>query len=367
MEQFTPTYYQIKQSIKKKIADGKLNPGDILPGRVALSEQYECSWSTLNRAVNELILEGVLTAEKGKGTYVSANAAKIKQGIEPVSVWFCNPYPSVYATLSEMMDGLRNEANDRGRAIQFIDNGNAEAPANINGYIVITPSEDQVPFLLKAWAAGQRFVVLNSDFQNVPFSCVNADLYQGSTQVIDYLLDKGHQRIGLLGLRDGQPNYRHRQDAFRDCFKKRGLPFSDDWFVGRPENLNDAHDLFSDWVDRHPECTAIFAADYMSTLTILETLVEKDIEVPVNLSLFASGYIPFESLMRISLSTMVQPFYEIGRMAMARLLDEQFDRGTELLPCRVIYRESINTIEPGAEEASLHDGQSIHHSNPARD
>jgi DNA-binding LacI/PurR family transcriptional regulator len=345
MEQFTPTYYQIKMNIKQKIAEGILNPGDLLPGRVALSEQYECSWSTLNRAVNELILEGVLTAQKGKGTFVSANVAKVKPGLEHVNVWFCNPFPSVYATLSEMMDGLRTEANERGRAIQFIDNGKAEPPESIDGYIVITPSEGQVDYLVRAWEAGQRFVVLNSDFQDVPFSCVNADLYSGSSEVIRHLLDMGHRQIGLLGLRDGFSNYRHRQDSFRDCFVERGLPFSDEWFVGRPEDPKDAHDLFSDWVDRHPECSAIFAADYMSTLAILETFAEKEIGVPDQISLFSSGHIPFESLMKVSLSTMVQPFYELGRLAMTRLLNEQWDKGTELLPCKIIYRDSIRKAE----------------------
>ncbi len=346
MEQFTPTYYQIKMSIKQQIAEGQLKPGDLLPGRVALSEQYGCSWSTLNRAVNELILEGVLTAQKGKGTFVSASVAQVKPGLDHVNVWFCNPFPSVYATLSEMMDGLRTEANDRGRAIQFIDNGKAEPPDNLDGYIVITPSEDQVGYLVKAWESGQRFVVLNADFPDVPFNCVNADLYRGSSEVIGHLIDMGHRKIGLLGLRDGFPNYRHRQEAFRDCFAERGLPVSEDWFVGRPENPKDAHDLFSDWVDRHPECTAIFAADYMSALAILETLAEKDIHVPDQLSLFSSGHIPFESLMKISLNTMIQPFYELGRLAMSRLLDGEWDKGTELLPCRVLLRDSV--ARPGA-------------------
>lgn len=343
MEQFTPTYYQIKKSIKQQIADGKLKPGDLLPGRVALSEQYGCSWSTLNRAVNELILEGVLTAQKGKGTFVSTNVAKVKSDLEYVNVWFCNPFPSVYATLSEMMDGLRTEAEERGRAIQFIDNGMGELPSTVNGYIVITPSVEQVDYLVKAWEEGQRFVVLNSDFEEVPFSCVNADLYNGSVEVIDYLLDRGHRKIGLLGLRDGFPNYQHRRDAYRDCFAKRGLTFSEDWFVSRAENQKDAHDLFSDWVDRHPECTAVFAADYMSSLTILETLAVKDIEVPNDISVFSSGYIPFESLMKISLSTMVQPFFELGKLAMSRLIDRQWDRGIELLPCQVIYKDSISS------------------------
>lgn len=342
-QQFTPTYYHIKQDIKRKIGEGRLKPGDLLPGRTTLAEEYSCSWSTLNRAVNELILEGVLTAQKGKGTFVSMTLGAIAPESEPINVWLCNPFPSVYATLSEMMDGLRDEARLRGRSIQFFDNGQElDCPSDINGYIVITPSDGQRDFLVKAWESGQRFVVLNSDYVDVPFVCVNADIFESSLGVIEYLLDAGHTQIGLLGLRDDLSNYRHRKEAFVEAYRRRGLSWRDDWFVGRPEQAADAADLYSDWIDRHPECTAIYAADLASSLVILETLAGKGIEVPGKMALFSSGNIPVASLLKVSLSTVVQPFYELGRTALAVLLDERWETGVRLLSCRLLYGESTN-------------------------
>ncbi|WEG11209.1 substrate-binding domain-containing protein [Pullulanibacillus sp. KACC 23026] len=346
-QKFTPAYFQIKQDIKDKIGNGILRAGDLLPGRNTLCQEYNCSWSTLNRAINELILEGVLTAQKGKGTFVAQTITSNNMADQlPVKVWVCHPFSSVYAALSELMDGLREEVYRRGRVIQFIDNGFQESyPPDLNGFIVVTPSVNQLEFLIHAWDEGQRFVVLNSDFKDCPFVCVNSDIYTASIETIQYLIDNGHQNIGLLGLREGFSNYDHRKDAFIKGFQENGIVYSEDWFVGRPECRLDAKDLFGDWIDRHPKCTAIFTADYTSSHVMLEVLAEKGIHIPKDLSFVASGNIPFESMLKVSISTLLQPLKQLGSLAISILLNEEWDRGRVLIPCQLVIKDSIGELE----------------------
>ncbi len=66
-----PLYYQLKEILKEQIEEGILAPGNLLPSERELSEKYGISRPTVRQALKELVYEGLLTREKGKGTFVA--------------------------------------------------------------------------------------------------------------------------------------------------------------------------------------------------------------------------------------------------------------------------------------------------------
>ncbi len=69
-ESFEPPYHQLASILKSQISSGLLRPGDRLPSEVMLCEQYEVSPMTVRRALNMLLDEGLVIAERGRGTFV---------------------------------------------------------------------------------------------------------------------------------------------------------------------------------------------------------------------------------------------------------------------------------------------------------
>ena len=61
-----PLYFIIKEDIKRRIQEGEIKPGDVLPTENALSEEYGASRVTIRRSINELISEQVLERGFGK-------------------------------------------------------------------------------------------------------------------------------------------------------------------------------------------------------------------------------------------------------------------------------------------------------------
>ncbi|MDD2925969.1 histidine utilization repressor [Rhodoferax sp.] len=66
-----PAYEQVKAFVKAQINSGTWRPGDAVPSEAALQQQFGVSRMTVNRAVKELAVEGVVSRVQGSGTVVA--------------------------------------------------------------------------------------------------------------------------------------------------------------------------------------------------------------------------------------------------------------------------------------------------------
>jgi len=66
-----PIYYQLKELLREKITTGVWKPGDLLPSERELSEGYDISRMTARQALSELVNEGLVYREQGRGTFVA--------------------------------------------------------------------------------------------------------------------------------------------------------------------------------------------------------------------------------------------------------------------------------------------------------
>jgi GntR family transcriptional regulator len=72
-----PLYYQIEEWLRGQIANGQLQPGDMLAPEIALSEQLGVSRLTLRQALNNLTNDGLLIRKRAIGTFVAPTRSKI--------------------------------------------------------------------------------------------------------------------------------------------------------------------------------------------------------------------------------------------------------------------------------------------------
>ena len=105
----TPVYEKIKAFLLEEIGNGRLRAGDRVPSENELARLFGVVRMTANRALVDLVHEGVLHRVKGSGTYVS---------------------PARYAsTLVEIRD-IRSEVLARGHAYQAELLGSEEVALN---------------------------------------------------------------------------------------------------------------------------------------------------------------------------------------------------------------------------------------------
>ena len=64
------TFKDVMVEILHRITEGPWGPGTLLPGEVALAEEFSCSRTTMNRALREVAELGFLDRKRKAGTRV---------------------------------------------------------------------------------------------------------------------------------------------------------------------------------------------------------------------------------------------------------------------------------------------------------
>ena len=71
-----PKYIQIYDWVHAMLRKGRLEVGDQLPTEPALVRQFDTSRMTVRKAIDPLVIEGIVERRRGQGTFVVANAPR---------------------------------------------------------------------------------------------------------------------------------------------------------------------------------------------------------------------------------------------------------------------------------------------------
>jgi GntR family transcriptional regulator len=72
-----PIYRQIMRQITDAIAGGRLVPGEQLPSHRDLAAQVVIAPLTVKKAYDELEREGLISTQRGRGTFISEKPAEV--------------------------------------------------------------------------------------------------------------------------------------------------------------------------------------------------------------------------------------------------------------------------------------------------
>jgi GntR family histidine utilization transcriptional repressor len=70
------SYHDIKAIVLERIRENTWPPGALIPGEIELAEEFKCARATVNRAMRELVNEGILDRKRKAGTRVKTSPSR---------------------------------------------------------------------------------------------------------------------------------------------------------------------------------------------------------------------------------------------------------------------------------------------------
>ena len=81
-----PLYARVESLLRSKILSGQYEPGEKLKTKEELAKQFGVSKITVSNALSHLQMEGLITSNRGKGTFVAEKIPVMKQFIVTSSI-----------------------------------------------------------------------------------------------------------------------------------------------------------------------------------------------------------------------------------------------------------------------------------------
>lgn len=172
---------------------------------------------------------------------------------------------------------------------------------------------------------------------------VNIDYQEAAKEAVSLLAKNDHEKIAFIsGALIDAINGQNRLTGYKEALKENNLEYNEGLIFESPYNFKDGLAL----VDRilNSGATAAYVTDDELAIGILDGLYDQGISVPDDFEIITSNNSLLTDVARPRLSSIAQPLYDIGAVAMRLLTKlmnrEEIEQKTIVLPSSIMEKGS---------------------------
>jgi len=208
----------------------------------------------------------------------------------------------------------------------------------VDGVIYIPFDESVNPIVRKLIKDKFPVVFLDREFDIENTCSVTSNNKEGAYQATSYLLNLGHRDILFISGPRHFSTSITRHAGYMQGLDEFSIDYREDLVIYGDTSQQSAYEETIKYIGENKgSFTAIFASNDLMAYGAWKALEENNYSIPEDVSIVGYDDIPFSSF--ISLTTIAQPSYEIGRNATLLLCDLVNKRREP--PQRIVLRDSL--------------------------
>ncbi|HBE78374.1 MAG TPA: LacI family transcriptional regulator [Firmicutes bacterium] len=187
-------------------------------------------------------------------------------------------------------------------------------------------------------------VVIISYINDTSLTAIYSNEMEGAYQATRHLIDIGHQRVAFLNGPKKSSISVNRLKGYKKALNEVGIKVDEQYILYADFNQAGGEQMAQDILKINPPPTAIFAANDLIALGVVQYFEKCNIRIPNDIALVGFDDIELAHLIRPKLTTIANPKYELGQTAaqqlISRIQDPTMPNSHIVLDTRLVLRDS---------------------------
>jgi GntR family transcriptional regulator, arabinose operon transcriptional repressor len=352
-------YRQIFERLQKDISSGYYKPGKRLPSEAELVRRFKASRMTVFRAMRELQSLGLITRRVGSGTFVSQHSNNSSRvfGLLIPELGQTEIFEAICKGMMEAQEAMHHSLlwgntvtpeQDKERAAEALCENYISSKVSGVFFAPVEFSTTRYQANHQIVAAlekvGIPVVLLDRCLEPYPqrskYDLVGIDNRRTGYVATEHLIKVGAKRIAFIARPNSAPTVDARMAGYREALLLQGGKTRSDLV-----NIGDVSDAkFIKSILRKQKPDAFVCANDLTAGHLMHSLISLGLRIPDDIRIVGIDDVKYARLLPVPLTTMHQPCRDIGRIAMAVMLDRianpDLPSRDVLLSCQLIVRKS---------------------------
>ncbi|RYG74941.1 catabolite control protein A [Lentibacillus lipolyticus] len=173
---------------------------------------------------------------------------------------------------------------------------------------------------------------------------VNIDYEAAAFEATSYLLEKGNSRIAFISGVDDTLINKQKYNGYARALEEKSIPVDEGNILKGDYSYDSGLEAAEQLLTKDEQPSAVFVASDEMALGVIHGAQDKGYRVPEDMEVFGFDNTRLATMVRPTLSTIVQPMYDIGAVAMRLLTkymnEEEVEGNKVVLPHRIVERNS---------------------------
>lgn len=341
-----PKYYQIEKHVKALIDEGKIDVGYQLPREDVMADRLGLNRLTVNKAMSNLVKEGLLFRKRGQGTFVAKpkSAFHAHQMVGMAMRTSGHVYSRIYSRIIENLQDYEyycvavnfSNSNEHSKKIRLLVEKNPEFIL-IDGYA-------HFPFEILENFSGKIIFVRRLDGEiSYNAARVLVDFYKMGSKVAHYFLSMGYRRIIYLSHEIGEKEESTKLliEGAKDALEEHGLARDDFVLCQHKYDENKIVAMLN--AEKKP--MALFCCEDNIAKNVYLYAKKLGLSIPGDISVIGCYDTPWAEALAPDLTSVSINEEEIADIVSEKIINGKYEPDRILVDPRIVFRGSVRKKE----------------------